>query len=191
MIRLLIKQFHPLWTNNLIISENPEDPFVSYDILSFASKDTTIEDMTTTKMVHLRLIPYLLLIISIIWLNSVLGKKVSTLSPSQVPVIELNRPEIVPISQMVNNFSQYYNLNIIYHWITKKNQAQYQEVSNPTIRASSFMVDPLIIIALIALPTIGMLGVSSLIMPLIPIGIYLIQVNQHLMQIKKKSNNLF
>ncbi|KAI2797850.1 hypothetical protein BLOT_015270 [Blomia tropicalis] len=104
-------------------------------------------------MVHLRLIPYLLLIISIIWLNSVLGKKVSTLSPSQVPVIELNRPEIVPISQM----------------------AQYQEVSNPTIRASSFMVDPLIIIALIALPTIGMLGVSSLIMPLIPIGIYLIQ----------------
>ncbi|KAH9388595.1 hypothetical protein TYRP_007937 [Tyrophagus putrescentiae] len=47
--------------------------------------------------------------------------------------------------------------------------------SNPTIRASSFMVDPLIIIALIALPTIGMLGISSLIMPLIPIGIYLIQ----------------
>nr|XP_046911117.1 uncharacterized protein LOC124492300 [Dermatophagoides farinae] len=37
------------------------------------------------------------------------------------------------------------------------------------------MVDPLIIIALIALPTIGMLGLSSLIMPLIPIGIYVIQ----------------
>jgi hypothetical protein len=105
--------------------------------------------------------------------GSTSGHSMNSYSPYEYPPMSSMTANPYPYSHPMHAFSHHQQ-----HQQHQQQQQQLQNALSSLVARNSFLgfIDPIIVLAIVAVPVITMLGLGSLIMPFIPVIIYVLNI---------------